>query len=284
MSAPHRASRNTTARRPYVKCFLDKAYSRIIYHPRNKGHDVDFLFIHDAVIDPGEAWQCYSSAEIWPALLKEEFPTARVLIYQYKRNWIKTLDDIVNPEHLHKVSTDLFMFLSKKDIKSSVPLIVFAHGFGGLLYEQALVDSENQDHSGMLHERTNTAFLFGTPHFGAGIAEWAIIMAQLHGFPCAKTAQGQDWSALEHHITKIETMQRRLRQVLQKADSKPKITACFSTLGAPGLSPEWAALPEYLPIAVDRAHSSMTMFHPKEQAFKAIMLILKTTVSQALQH
>ncbi|KAI0140445.1 hypothetical protein GGR57DRAFT_509428 [Xylariaceae sp. FL1272] len=238
-----------------------------------------FLFIHDAVIDPDEAWKCDGVTEIWPALLRMEFPTARVLLYQYERNWMKSLADIVNPEHLHRISRDLLRFLEKEDIKSSVPLVVFAHGFGGLLYEQALVDSEELGYRGMLRERTNTALLFGTPHFGAGIAEWAIIIAQLHGFRCAETAQGQDWSTLEHDIKKIEDMQRQFRQVLQKSDSKPKITTCYSTLGEPRLSPEWVAMPEFLPIAVDRAHSSMTMFHPEEEAFKALMLTLKATVS-----
>lgn len=84
-----------------------------------------------------------------------------------------------------------------------------------------------------LKRRKHAAFLFDTPHFGAGIAEWALIVAKARGIRCAKTAQIQDWSGLEDQISKTAEIQRQFREMLKKSEAGVKTIGCFSTLPEP---------------------------------------------------
>ncbi|GAW17562.1 hypothetical protein ANO14919_070200 [Xylariales sp. No.14919] len=276
-------SENIIREGPSVDGLLDKAKSHVLHQPSERQHDIDFVFIHDSVPDPDRVWKSHNSDKPWPTHLFEHFPTsARVIIYEYKRNWVKSLAEIVNPEHLHTLSEELLVALGQDEYKSDVPLVVFAHGFGGLLYEQAVVLSE--DRGNIFKQRKHTAFLFGTPHMGAGIAEWAIMTAKSHGISCAKTAQAQDWSLLKHKIDKTATMQKQFREILKKPSSRPRLSGCFSTKREPAssliLAPEWAVLPEFKPIAVDHGHSSMTMLVPEDNASRDIVKTLESVVKQ----
>jgi hypothetical protein len=94
------------------------------------------VFIHDAVPDPEQAWRSWELDDKWPVYLSETFPSARILIYQYERTWVRSLSDIVNPERPRKIARELLEYLENEDNNSSVPIVVFAHGFGGILYEQ----------------------------------------------------------------------------------------------------------------------------------------------------
>lgn len=263
---------------------IGQAGSRVLYEPAKERHDIDFAFIHDAVPNPNQAWRSWEVDDEWPVYLSETFPSARILIYQYERTWVRSLSDIVNPDRPRKITRELLKYLENEDNKSSVPIVVFAHGFGGLLYEQAVVWSEASDSGNIFRRRRHAAFLFGTPHFGAGIAEWVIIVAKAHGIRCAKTAQAQDWSALKGKISETAGMQRQFREMLKTSDSGVKPTGCFSTLPEPRsnltLSSEWAVLPEFMPIAVDSSHSSMTRLSSSGDAFKAIVITLKSVVQE----
>ncbi|KAI1119807.1 hypothetical protein F5Y10DRAFT_273696 [Nemania abortiva] len=140
------------------------------------------------------------------------------------------------------------------------------------------------DSSTVLRNRKHTAFLFGTPHFGAGIAEWAMIVAKSYGIHCAKTAQAQDWSSLKDKISETASMQRQFREILKTSGSEVKLTGCFPTLREPAshlsLASEWTALPEFTPIAINSSHSSMTRLNPSDNSLKSITIILKSEVLQ----
>ncbi|KAI1158884.1 hypothetical protein F5B18DRAFT_63507 [Nemania serpens] len=202
-------------------------------------HRLDFVFIHDAVPDHESAWREPVGLKLWPNDLIDDFPSARVIIYQYERSWVKSIGDLVSPDHLRNQTQELLTFLEDERYRSSVPLVVFAHGFGGLLYEQAVVwsraslDSKQVPISNVLRERKHTAFLFNTPHFGAGIAEWAMITAKSYGIRCAKTAQKQDWSPVKDEIADIATMQFEFRKILKSHGSAASLTGCFSTVQEP---------------------------------------------------
>ncbi|KAI0417742.1 hypothetical protein F5X98DRAFT_374373 [Xylaria grammica] len=276
-------SENIDPEGPSIDDLLNKAESHVLRPPSGREHDIDFIFIHDSVPDLDHVWKSENSDKSWPTHLFEHFqPSARIIIYEYKRNWVKSLAEIVNPEHLRTLSEELLVALGQDEYKSGVPLVVFAHGFGGLLYEQAVVLSE--DTGNIFKQRTHTAFLFGTPHMGAGIAEWAIMTAKSHGIPCAKTAQAQDWSLLKDKIAVTAAIQKQFREILEKPSSRPRLSGCFSTKREPAssliLAPEWAVLPEFKPIAVDHEHSSMTMLAPEDKASEDIVGTLKSVVEQ----
>ncbi|KAI0856809.1 hypothetical protein F4860DRAFT_518472 [Xylaria cubensis] len=241
---------------------------RILRGPVER-HDVNFIFVCDAFPDSDKSWS---------GDLIENFPSARIFIYEYEIAQ-PSLAGIVDPQTLTENSLDLLRNLVKICDAMTVPVVFFAHGFGGLLYEEAFVQSYG---FGGSRERIHAAFLFGTPHFGAGIAEWAVIVAKLHGFHCAKTAQAQDWSSIKDKISWIATMQRKFREILNDSDSGPATIGCFSTLREPDsdliIAPEWTVLPEFTPIAINRSHSSMTTLDQSDDALNAIKSIIKQLV------
>ncbi|KAI1154521.1 hypothetical protein F4825DRAFT_448428 [Nemania diffusa] len=277
-------SNNTTGEGRGVNTLLSETECRIL-NPDIENHTIDFIFIHDAVPDHDNAWKQPDSEELWLTSLTH-FPSARVFIYQYKRDWVRTIEDIVCPKRIRSLSRELLQFLGSNNHKSNVPLVVFAHGLGGLMYEQAFVWSvlDPDSDGSVLCNRRHVAFLFGTPHFGAGIAQWAIIVAKSYGIKCAKTAQAQDWSLVKNKIMETASMQRQFRDRLKGFGSAAIMTGCFSSLRDPInqliISPEWAVLPEFMPIAINRSHSSMTRLYPEDTEFKVINELLQSVVRQ----
>src|ERR1700733_11644260 len=81
-----------------------------------------------------------------------------------------------------------------------------------LSVQQEGADSVESYEPNWLTGRRHAAFLFGTPHFDAGLAEWAVMSARRLGIPCKKTAQLQDWSELKVEVGKIVTMQSGFRE------------------------------------------------------------------------
>ncbi|GAW11904.1 hypothetical protein ANO14919_012570 [Xylariales sp. No.14919] len=252
------------------------------------GTNSAFVFVHDATLEPDEEWRERESAEEWPTHLSNTFPSARVLIFQYDTSWIDSLGAILNRVHLGNAADRLTEYIQSQEVNSNIPFVVFAHGLGGLLYEEAVSRSQQASEASRLRDtfqrRRHAAFLFGTPHFGAGIAEWAIIVAKAHGLACAETPQAQDWSRLKYEIAEISGMQRRFREVVRSSESKVKTIGCFPTLPEPKskliLSSEWAVLPEFIPIAVNSSQSSMTKLNPSDDSFQAIVISLKSLVEQ----
>lgn len=104
--------------------------------------------------------------------------------------------------------------------------------------------------------QTSGLILFGTPHFLAGLAQWALISAKKLGIPCEDTPQQQDWSAepIQENLKRIAGMQKEFRDL----DTEPKMACYFS----------WLQVPEsklvsrsYLPcLSLFRASSSMYRF------------------------
>jgi hypothetical protein len=100
------------------------------------------VFIHDLAEDRDKAWERENSNEPpWPQLLSHKVPSARILAYGYNTSWVKDLGSIVDPKYLDQETEKLLKCLADQnedgDAGADVrPIIIFAHGFGGLIYEQ----------------------------------------------------------------------------------------------------------------------------------------------------
>lgn len=64
--------------------------------------------------------------------------------------------------------------------------------------------------------------LFGTPHFRAGLAQWALISAKKLRISCADKPGQQNWSKLKGDLIQIADMQKKF----QDLDPGPKL-ACY---------------------------------------------------------
>ena len=73
--------------------------------------------------------------------------------------------------------------------------------------------------------------LFRTPHFLAGLAQWALISAKKLGIPCNDSPQQQDWSesTLGEDLKSISEIQKEFRNL----DSELKMACYFSSLPVP---------------------------------------------------
>jgi len=128
--------------------------------------------------------------------------------------------------------------------------------------------------------------LFDTPHFRAGLAEWALVSAKAYGIKCERTTQRQKWTSLKDQTTSISDMQRRFRDIDKIEDEDVCITrieviCCFATSPVPAnnlmIAPEWAILPRRSAVAIPADHFGVTKCTPKTRP-KLEMII--TQVSQ----
>jgi len=76
-----------------------------------------------------------SRTEAWPlTVLPKELPEAKITVYGYDITDVKGLGYIFDQERLRQCAEDLLNEFAL--FESSRPIMVFAHGFGGLIYER----------------------------------------------------------------------------------------------------------------------------------------------------
>jgi len=146
----------------------------------------------------------------------------------------------------------------------------------------------------------HAAFLLDTPHFGAGLAEWAIMCARRLRIATARTAQQQDWTKFNQALDNISIMQATFQKAIRES-TRIRIGGCFATRPGGGdklvsihtlytsllspviqamtrlqmLSPEWTILPDFEVIAVTSSHFEMTRLQAADKAMgKAVTAIL----------
>lgn len=193
------------------------------------------IFIHDIGDNAQETWKIQAADEKpaadkkpWPVLMAEMCTEARIFLYGYDTSWATDLASLVDPLYLTEKAELLLKDLGGLDGLREKPLVFFAHGFGGLMYECAVVQSKSAERS-WLADRRHGAFLFGTPHQNAGLAEWAIITAKRLGIPCKRTPQLQDWTSLKPLIKSTSDMQSKFRNLIEDLDSMVRIVGCWAT-------------------------------------------------------
>ncbi|KAI1149102.1 hypothetical protein F4825DRAFT_431636 [Nemania diffusa] len=180
---------------------------------------VDVVFLHDLGQPHRSTWE--SDIKLW--LLKYLLADATVnldfFFYDYgpfstsdweakAQNRLNSLETIVSASNLEEYAAEFLACIKTQwPGDSNEPLIFFiAHGYGGLILQQALVSLKNED-NGFLSQTKGIIFL-GTPHMRAGLAEWALLSAIKLGVPCQKTVQQQDWSGYTKDIDQIANMQQ----------------------------------------------------------------------------
>lgn len=183
----------------------------------------------------------FRKALVWNIPGKTRFWCAHPCL-EYGGNEISSINDMLSMKSLELHAENLLQAISSdrnnRKEESYRPIAFLAHGYGGLICEQvcfgallltyepatdwrtpqALVTALEED--GTIGRRglnqTHGIILLGTPHFRAGLAEWAILSARSTGVPCAKTSQRQDWSSLKDDLDKISNMQSAIDDLVQR--------------------------------------------------------------------
>lgn len=281
--------------------------SHLLFEPEDVA--VDIVFIHDLPNNRDETWKSTNTNGPWPEqLLPYYVAKARIVTFGYDAGRVKKLGDMFDSNYLDQCAAELLKdYPLRLPSKSSFgalpeniqenqpggidipvhierPAVFIAHGFGGLVYEQALTRLYGSKTKGKM--RRHAAILFDTPHHGAGLAEWAVMCAQRLRIPCADTAQKQDWSCFKNELAKIDDMQRLFRRII-RTEVKVNIAACYTTRFVPNsklkLSAEWVVLPDFKPIGISKSHFEMTKLSEKDIAFGEIVELLKEWVQELSQ-
>jgi hypothetical protein len=71
--------------------------------------------------------------------------------------------------------------------------------------------------------------LFGTPHFCAGLGQWALLSAKHLRIPCAKNVQQQDWSETRGGMNSLVDVQKAFRD----SEPAPRMVCYFALLPDP---------------------------------------------------
>ncbi|KAI1171350.1 hypothetical protein F4777DRAFT_565724 [Nemania sp. FL0916] len=137
---------------------------------------VDVVFVHGLTGHREKTWTAEGETDPWPkSLLPKDLPTARIILYGYDAD-VLHLTRVVGQntirDHARALINDLKPL--RREAKRR-PIIFVVHSLGGLVVQDALVICNNpiDEADGNIVECTRGVVFLGTPHRGAGLAEFA---------------------------------------------------------------------------------------------------------------
>lgn len=217
----------------------------------------DLIFVHGLMGHPYKTWQGQSDEQVkrigiskivkkmkdhvrksdktskptcyWPLeLVPKDFTNVRILTYGYDSH----------PTHFYGAKatqmtiTQHAQLLINRVVQSRAacperPLIFVAHSLGGILVKDAIIQSLEMEHQPIkkaLGLSCKHIVFFGTPHLGAGIAQWGeFVRRTIETLPGGKLLQG-----LSPDSEKLDEITRRFNALLDRPEVpvKDKIHIC----------------------------------------------------------
>ncbi|KAM4063706.1 alpha/beta hydrolase family protein [Hirsutella rhossiliensis] len=146
--------------------------------------DIDVVFVHGLGGDSISTWTKDKSLWIRALLPKSPlYQNARILSYGYDaRAFVRPFAHSVNGR-VFTFAEALLGDLRDKRVTAAArarPLILMGHSLGGIVIKSALLQASAREALyGDLLRATKAIVFFGTPHQGAGTAEWASFLGGL---------------------------------------------------------------------------------------------------------
>jgi hypothetical protein len=142
-------------------------------------------FVHGLTGNRKKTWT-HESGVFGPELLAKDFPKARVITYGYDANVVSFARDWGNAstEGLKSYGQGLAYAVRNKlnelQNKTTHPIYFIPHSLGGLVVEQALLESIGSDISlNNVAQWTAGILFFGVPHQGSHLAKWGSALRKL---------------------------------------------------------------------------------------------------------
>lgn len=110
----------------------------------------------------------------WPRdLLKEDFPTARIMTFGYNSRIVQGLEAANQSNIFSHARNLLYELESKRRLVPDRHLVFIVHSLGGIIVKEALrrSDVDPDPKINKLFNSTTGVFFFGTPHRGS--KDWA---------------------------------------------------------------------------------------------------------------
>ncbi|KAJ5758266.1 uncharacterized protein N7511_006960 [Penicillium nucicola] len=141
---------------------------KILSDPPNA--ELDIIFVHGLTGNREKTWT-HKKGVFWPQdLLAKDFPTVRIMTFGYEVD-IATLFTIASSNRVYDHGQSLaYALVSERDGCSARPILLIAHGLGGLVCQQALIRSTQVDGLWQISSWAVGIIFIGTPHSGSSLA------------------------------------------------------------------------------------------------------------------
>ncbi|KAE9372424.1 hypothetical protein N431DRAFT_408655 [Stipitochalara longipes BDJ] len=144
--------------------------------------ELDVWFVHGLTGNRKKTWT-HENGVFWPELLAKDYPKARVITYGYDANVVNFAKDWANAstEGLKSYGQGLaYAVRNELQSKTARPIYFIPHSLGGLVVEQALLESIGSDISlNNVAQWTAGILFFGVPHQGSHLAKWGSALRKL---------------------------------------------------------------------------------------------------------
>ncbi|KAK5442735.1 hypothetical protein LTS15_010942 [Exophiala xenobiotica] len=242
---------------------------------------VDICFIHGLAGNRDTTWTAKGQSQPWPqALLAPKLDRARILTYGYDAYVVKKSVASSNRliDHASNLLNDLTTDRACNNA-SDRPIVLVAHGLGGLVCKEAILQSRNnpESHLKKIFECTKGIIFMGTPHTGSWIANWAKVPASALGV--VKSTNKSLLKILETDDQLLESVQVGFLEMireLRENNRRLEVTCFFEELPLPVfgkvVSKASATFAGYNPISIHANHSDMVKFASSEETgFKRVL-------------
>ena len=235
----------------------------------------DLIFVHGLMGHPRKTWQCGKTPKetkskthtlrfwrnqdknsqskkdqatldvcYWPFdLLRLDAKNVRILTYGYDSH---PSHFCTGPTNRMTISQHAENLLKKTvDIRSghaTRPIIFVAHSLGGILVKDAVVESrkfsQNSHNVRMrqVYEQCRAIFFFGTPHSGATLAEWGLLLSNILGSIPGPDTYKKLLRELSPDSEKLEMVTKDFNDVLDADVPKRKKIKICSLCEGKGMS------------------------------------------------
>ncbi|KAL8856062.1 MAG: hypothetical protein Q9178_007318 [Gyalolechia marmorata] len=278
--------------------------------------DVDIVFVHGLNPKGSEnhAHQTWTDDKgfFWPdTLLRQELPSARVLIFAYNSSILRDAANAHVASHARTLC-DRLKNCRLTDQEKHRPLVFVAHSLGGLVVKQALVEADMDPAYKCLKASTYGLVFFATPHRGAegagALKVAAKVFSAFTGQPTNKLLDSLKAQSLMTEISSdqfrhqlnnydiLSLIERRMMPVKIKSWLPAKnmvsfpcpiitsVTAHFAKYIVDAASAKLAVARENFQ-DVDRNHSDICKFSSlSDPAYQGVGPNLKTMANKARQH
>ncbi|KAI0543863.1 P-loop containing nucleoside triphosphate hydrolase protein [Xylaria curta] len=190
---------------------------------------VDIVFVHGLTGDREKTWTANGASGPWPELLlPRKVPTARILTFGYDArvvDWRGVVSENRIGNHASNLMTSLSLYREEHNTNQR-PIIFVCHSLGGLVCENALITAKHRPESryqNLVHSTRAIIFL-GTPHHGAGLAQWAEKISKHIGM--IKQTNAKILEVLKRDSEVLASIQQNFHAMIKNRDT-PIDIFCF---------------------------------------------------------
>ncbi|KAI0100891.1 Alpha/Beta hydrolase protein [Nemania sp. FL0031] len=149
--------------------------------PQLNSPNMDVVAIHGLNGHYMDTWKEKSGVMWLRDLLPEKLPNARIMTFKYDAS-VTSMSTSSVRDIANNLMQSLFDKRTGPDQKyADVPIVFVGHSLGGIVIKQALVLAKDDGRFPDITRNTKGLVFLGTPHRGADLAQWAVLIKKIGG-------------------------------------------------------------------------------------------------------